>query len=594
MKTLLLYLSLLLSALISAQPSQYGLGLLNNVSLDSLNQDTTYLSHVGESFVINDFLNNYTYNLFIPNSYDGTEAYGLITSIHAGNNGNIYNSWIPVLEEKKLILVAGNGIGNSIAVNTRIGVALAGALALEEQLNIDPNRIYTTGTSGGGRSASALMFFFPEIFKGMIPNCGATYLRRVDQDYETHQPNSHYEYIYPHTPAQLQYVKGFDPKLAYLTSFDDFREGDIMNIYHNGAEPDGFKAKFLEIPGPHCTTSEAHFRDGMNFLEHPHLPLVYHQFQNLSLNIGDGFIQDKVLINNSFVLNSLNDTSSTLKARNPLIWNDSKGAILRLDFDFRNTVPAANNYLNLGIYDLSNSAIIQSDLSNNASDSTDLFLIRIVQDAAQPRAEVYLNNPSLGYQGDLLFSGRFTDWDTSTSQSLKVHFWKEEWRIEFASHFDNQSLSLNPDVKLLDDLRSVRIRNEAGLFWDSTDFQSASMLALKAGAIDINQASSEVEVHKIDLVVADTSYQGILNLKQYPTLSAGYQIFPNPANNLVYLKSPNAEKRVFQIIDSRGKEVGTHFHQGRQSEIDLGAFEAGLYIIRSVDGSIALRLLSLD
>ena len=71
-----------------------------------------------------------------------------------------------------------------------------------------------------------------------------------------------------------------------MTSFGDFREGDIMNIYHNGMVPHDIKARFLEIEGNHCSTRGAHFRDAISFEEHVFIINHHNDFDNGKANVG--------------------------------------------------------------------------------------------------------------------------------------------------------------------------------------------------------------------------------------------------------------------------------------------------------------------
>lgn len=576
-------LALLLSLLGFSQPSPWGTGLFMALSLDTLSQDTLYQSHVGESFALNSYLDAYSYAVFVPPAYDGTEPYGLITFINAGNAGNIISAWIPVLEEEKIIIIAGNNIGNSVNVPDRIGVALAGAHALSKTLNIDAQRIYASGSSGGGRTASVLMFMFPEFFTGLIPNCGSAYLRQVDQDYETHQPNSHYEYIYPFTTEQMDYVQSFKPRMALLTAYDDFREGDLMNIYHNGAEPDGMEAKLLEIPGSHCASSTQHFRDGLHFLEHPNKLWISDSFDFPQALKGDGYLSNAQRQNGTLLLA---DAVNFLSFKNPFAWNDPYGAIMRIGFRMESRPTAGNDYLNIGWYDLSDGYFYDSIPNPQGNDSQAYFLWRILGDSAQAQAVLLYTNPAKGYLKDTLFAGRFVDWDSSATY-LKVHAWDTELRWEFGKHFEAGSF-LHPNLKLLDDQRSLQMKRQN--FWDSSDFK-INLLHIGSGR-STNQVSSAPALLNVQVIVADTSESGVLATTD-SQLHSKWQLYPNPSRSLLNLKSPYYRNCQISIIDAQGRLILSFNHRGLLTQMDLSSVKPGLYRLLFGDGSQSQNLLIL-
>lgn len=573
-----------------SQPSPWGTGSVFNQSLDSLEADYTITSHVGISFHLNNFLNNYDYNIHIPPNYNGSEAFGLITFINAANNGNLISSWLPVLAEKKLILVAGNNIGNSVAIDTRIGVVLAACKSLQETLNIDSTRIYSSGASGGGRSASHLMFCFPEIFAGMIPNCGANYLRQVNQDYETQNPNSHYEYIFPYTSAQFAYVKSFNPILAYLTAYDDFREGDLMNIYHNGAEPDGFEAKILEISGSHCNTSTEHFRDGLNFLEHPFWEVLKDSFAISGPITGNGFkLINANILNNNLVLNP--DQKPRAYSRNPLLWNDPKGAIIRASFRLDSLNFAENSTLNFAFYDLLDSSIFNQSIGDSLRSSTPGFLINYQFDSIAPKVSVLISSPSKGFYGDTIFSGRFIDFSASAKQAIKLHLWQDEWRLEFNQHFDPTSVQSISAVKLLDDHRSLRIRPSTNALWDTSDYSDGTLISLYSERINPNLNSSTVAFDYFQMISADTSASASLGIVNPIDHNRYYSLYPNPNNGFFYLHSLNADQLNFSIINSQGKLCAKHLHAAKKSQLDLRHLPQGLYYLRSEQGDVQIKFI---
>ena len=232
------------------------------------------------------------YELYIPPNYDGSEPYGLLVHIDAGNGGDVRNSWIEVLDEQKVIWVGPRQAGNSVNVDIRIGKGLLGAHRALELFNIDTNRVYGTGTSGGGRSGTMMTLLHPQLFTGAMPVCGSAWYREVEQAYETQEPDSHYEFwdawFFPDVEGQPygEWLAPFDQRFALLTSYDDFREGDLQNIYHHGMRPDGYSARLIEGEGGHCATDATQARDGLAWLDSP----------GFEVDVSDALVGDGVLL----------------------------------------------------------------------------------------------------------------------------------------------------------------------------------------------------------------------------------------------------------------------------------------------------------
>lgn len=576
--------SLLIMVLISisslAQPSPWGTGNITNQNIGVLaSTNTTLASHVNESFALNDHLTGHSYNIYIPPNYDGTEAYGLITYINSGDAGDIPDSWKPVLDEKKLILIAGNAIGNSVFVHERIGTGLAGAVRLQEVLNIDPNRIYVSGASGGARCCSDLLFYFPEIFKAMVPNCGASYLRKVDQDYETQQPDSHYEYQFQYTAAAFDYVKGFNPAFAYMTAFDDFREGDLMNIYHNGAEIDGFRSKLLETAGGHCTTTTDHFRDAVNFVEHPHINIVKDSFANINPIFGNGYSKKNATVENNYLNFKINQGGNTsVNALNSFKWNDKKGAIIRLSYKVNTENFNKNSYFNVNLLDIADQSVIPSYNGKQVIPGVPNLLISIQHNALQPKAYIILESPGQGISSDTLFSAVMNDWVLDELSNMKIQLWSDEIRIEFGNHFDAQAVVTKPSAKLLDDMLSVMIRPAVPVFAPN-DFSQGTMFSLYAGKLNGQENCANIGVKFLQIISATEGGNIALGTPTINLQSEDLKIFPNPNKGSFFLKSTSKETKEINMYNSIGQLVKSFRQVGHFSSVDVTNLPKGIYFL---------------
>ncbi len=93
--------------------------------------------------------------------------YGVLVWIDARERPRIPRSWLEYMEKKGLIFVAAHNSGNSQSdIDRRIPLALHAVYNLKKQYNVDNNRVYVAGLSGGARVASHLAIAYGDIFSG--------------------------------------------------------------------------------------------------------------------------------------------------------------------------------------------------------------------------------------------------------------------------------------------------------------------------------------------------------------------------------------------------------------------------------------------
>jgi len=451
-------------------------------------------------------LKDHNFDIYVPEDYDESEPYGLVVFINSGNNGGFKSQWLPVLDNKNLIWIAGDGTGNSVFINIRMGLAMAGVLRMLELYNIDPNRIYTSGNSGGARMAHNLAFIYPETFRGAMPSCGGSYIREVSQDYETQNPDGHYEAILDYPVDYLDYLLPFDQRFANMTSYDDFREGDIMNIYHNGSEEDGVKGKFLETAGGHCSTTTAHFLDAINFVEHP--------FNEVIIEIFDGNTNLPFRLLNADLANSQKlqlghniEDIAQIQSRDLFNWHDPKGAIFETSIQLNPNDYNMNTTFHLGFWSMQEPEAYCGFLGNELKEDMPSIFLTIDFTDEQPKLTVQVENPA---QTDIqvLFTSTFSDWNINESLNIKYHLWDQELRVELGAHIASPTM-IESGVRLLDDMRSIQIRwNEiTSSFWEESAWSQGAFLTLVSEKKNVEQAASSLLIDKIELINADTEVQ---------------------------------------------------------------------------------------
>lgn len=115
---------------------------------------------------------DYTYEVWVPETYDPKHPPGLIVFINAGKTGKFGPRYREQMAMRNLIVIGANDSGNKVNTNERMMHAYYGVELMQRRYTIDPNRVYITGGSGGGRAACHAMFFRPDIFNGGFPMIG--------------------------------------------------------------------------------------------------------------------------------------------------------------------------------------------------------------------------------------------------------------------------------------------------------------------------------------------------------------------------------------------------------------------------------------
>lgn len=498
---LLGFLLLMHAGSLLGQSSPYGTGSIFNQVLGNL-QDNSVIFESNTGLGNNGFfpdpsaiLPNATFDIYVPTTYDGSEPYGLITYISSVNDGGIKPEWIPVLESHKLILVAGDNIGNSQQLDIRMGTAWAAVYRMKELFNIDTSRIYSSGQSGGARMAQTLAYIYPEWISGTVPICGSSYPTEVAQDYETQDPDGHYEVIFDFYQSEIDYIKGFGQRFGIMTSFNDYREGDIMNIYYNGFEQNGFAGKFLETAGNHCATTTAHFLDAINFVEHPEIMIQKDHFTSTQPETGPDYFKAGATVSGGVCVLEADptngDSSAYLKTTSGFKWNNPYGTILSTNTGW--TGPAGNDPIRLGCWEYSSDSAYCINNGFNQTGEGKGLVVSVFRTDSTTHAVIIASKAGIT---DTLFSGQFSDWDGSTPLRVKWHLWDAEWRVEFGKHFVSSS-TMNAQIRLLDDRRAVRIRwsemNGNTGYWNAADWTNGAYFIASTQKPDSSNADVSLD-----------------------------------------------------------------------------------------------------
>lgn len=205
-------------------------------------------------------------------AYSGQSRYGLVVFLDADDRVDAMpGGWAGVLDARNLLFIAPENAGNDQYPERRLGLGVLSALEMMKHYQIDANRVYISGFSGGARMAGLLGFFQPDVFRGTIQNCGADFYQHVPQVYATSQLDTAGQ-PYGFFPATADEVQRAKPvRFALITGSEDFRRGNILDVFNGGFAKAGFQAKLFDVPGMSHDTADADtLNAALDFLETLH------------------------------------------------------------------------------------------------------------------------------------------------------------------------------------------------------------------------------------------------------------------------------------------------------------------------------------
>lgn len=193
-------------------------------------------------------LSKESFRVHVPANYDGSRPFGVLVFLNAGDEMSLPSEWAPVMEEKRLIFVAPQGIGNNQDIARRTGLSLIAVLKTMETYRIDPKRVYISGMSGGARVSTRLTFCHPELIRGNIQICGVEFYEPVPRVDATNSDLGYGTWLRNLAPSLVAMTKQ-SVRFALITGETDFRRGNILDIYNGGYIKEGFNARLFDIPG---------------------------------------------------------------------------------------------------------------------------------------------------------------------------------------------------------------------------------------------------------------------------------------------------------------------------------------------------------
>ena len=188
-----------------------------------------------------------TWQVYVPDSYNPSNPAGLLVYISPTRQGRMPSGWQPVFDDENLIFISADQSGNRTPTKRRMLFAALAPYVVSSDFEVDPDRTYVSGFSGGGKVASIAAMNFANLFGGAIYICGAKFWTDV-------------------SPELLSKAKS--NRYVFLTGGRDFNRTLTGDIYAEYERAGMANINLMSIPSMgHDTPGRTHFQEAIDYLD---------------------------------------------------------------------------------------------------------------------------------------------------------------------------------------------------------------------------------------------------------------------------------------------------------------------------------------
>jgi predicted esterase len=196
------------------------------------------------------------FQVYLPHGYSAEVPAGLIVYVSPVESGEIPDDWKSVLDHHNLIWVGINESGNTMPREQRIAEAKASLAFAADQYELNEQRIYIAGMSGGAQIAAIVSASHPELFKGGIFICGVDPWSERDLDPWVESP-----------PAGLEFIK--QNPYVFVSGTEDFKLAAVARVYRKYRKAGVEDSRLIVVDGMgHELPDAGTFDRVIAFLDH--------------------------------------------------------------------------------------------------------------------------------------------------------------------------------------------------------------------------------------------------------------------------------------------------------------------------------------
>jgi poly(3-hydroxybutyrate) depolymerase len=203
------------------------------------------------------------FRIVVPKSYGAGEPWGLLVYINPGDGAGLPAGYEAVLEKRKILAVSPYKAGNERNAYDRFRLAIDAGFNMHKRYKIDPERVYVSGFSGGGRIASMLGVAYADLFAGAIPLCGVNFYLDIPSE-----PGKRWPRNYIPVDEALKIAKA-SSRFVLMTGEKDMNLANTRAVFEHGFKKEGFKrATVMEVAGlGHAPPPAGQFDKALEFVD---------------------------------------------------------------------------------------------------------------------------------------------------------------------------------------------------------------------------------------------------------------------------------------------------------------------------------------
>lgn len=247
-----------------------------------------------------------TYQVVVPKSYEPGQPHGVVVFVNSADGGALPGPIKQHLEKYRLIGIAAQKSGNERDVLFRHAYAVHAVELLNERYDLDPDRIYISGTSGGGRLCSQAMIINSDTFTGGFPLIGANAC--ITMKVADSKGNSGMAHGVWQNLDKKRYAKaGREGRYVFMTGSKDYNQANVKSVYE-GYKEAGFRyVEYIEQPGlGHGVPDAAHIEKAIQFLDSPLTAAAEKRYEDAKKKHESGRLGDALVLFRQAMLHGRN------------------------------------------------------------------------------------------------------------------------------------------------------------------------------------------------------------------------------------------------------------------------------------------------
>ncbi|MEM7626968.1 MAG: prolyl oligopeptidase family serine peptidase [Planctomycetota bacterium] len=208
-----------------------------------------------------------TWQVSVPDTYAPGDTHGVLVFIHAADSGQVHPFIHAQLGERKLIAIGANHTGNKQDTAFRHAAAVHAVDLIRDRYDIDEDRVYVHGLSGGGRMSSRVIFIHGHVFDGAICLIGVDPYLQIPSG---RGANTVFRGFWRKgTRKRLDHIRQ-NNRLVLVTGEHDANRHGTLQVF-KAYEKQGFAhLTYLEEPGlGHAWPSDNFLSQAMDLLDAP-------------------------------------------------------------------------------------------------------------------------------------------------------------------------------------------------------------------------------------------------------------------------------------------------------------------------------------